>query len=77
MAIKKKQKQMTAKEWMEAYLKPLSGTVIRQVKVREDELGQWPVLVIQPLKGDVFEIEIGRDAEGNGPGFIFGLPRPE
>lgn len=70
--------------WLRRYLEPISnGTfVIVGVDVHEDEDGAWPVLKLRGSDEngavtDLIELEISRDEEGNGPGFIFGLPVPE
>ena len=66
-------------EFLKKYLAPLKGGIIKSVQVKEEnDYGMthaWPVLVVQ-TKTDKFELEISRDEEGNGPGFIFGLPLP-
>jgi hypothetical protein len=36
-----------------------------------------PVLNVRLATGERLKLEISRDPEGNGPGFIFGLPHPE
>jgi len=75
------------KRWLEAYLAPLVGATIKKVTVKVDNsMGYpevWPVLhceramatalpgVKQVVK---FQLEVSQDEEGNGPGFLFGLP---
>lgn len=72
---------MDPKVWLEKYLEPLKGATITGVKVKtEDEGGyteDWPVLTMKFSDGHVGEVEVSRDEEGNGPGFLFGLPMPE
>lgn len=42
-----------------------------------DDLGDgFPTFTIQFLDGSIGKIEISQDPEGNGGGFIFGLPTP-
>lgn len=72
-------------DFLKKYLAPLKGGKIVDVKVNIDDDGgfteAWPVIIVQP-KGttsatDRFNLEVSRDEEGNGPGFLFGLPFPE
>lgn len=71
-------------EFLQKYLAPLKGGKIVDVQVNVEDEGYaveaWPVIVVQP-KGttraaDRFTLEVSRDEEGNGPGFLFGLPLP-
>lgn len=65
--------------WLERYLEPLKGATIFGVKIKVEDGEVWPVLVVENLtlaEGETLELEISRDEEGNGPGFIFGLPVP-
>lgn len=58
----------------------------------DDEGDEWPKLTFAKvldapltldgtryIKGEqvTFEVEVSRDEEGNGPGFLYGLPAPE
>jgi hypothetical protein len=63
-------------EFLKDYLAPLKGAMIVDVSVSEEEEGAWPVLTVQ-TKTDRLTLEVSRDEEGNGPGFIHGLPFPE
>lgn len=64
--------------WLEEYLKPLVGAEIVGVEVHvEDDYEAWPRMTVKLRSGLKLTLEIGRDEEGNGPGFIFGLPLPE
>jgi hypothetical protein len=54
--------------WLKAYLAPLVGRTIRSVSVGSDG---FPVLTLS----DGQEVLVSRDEEGNGPGFLFGLPQ--
>ena len=68
-------------EWLLRYLAPLEGATVERVEVkREDEFGYvelWPVLHVRTAKGEALELELSQDEEGNGPGFLFGLPHPD
>jgi hypothetical protein len=57
-------------EWTKKYLKPIVGKKIVKVDVSEDGFPQI-------FLNDGTTLEISRDEEGNGAGFIFGLPNPE
>jgi hypothetical protein len=64
------------KTWTDRYLEPLIGAKV--YNVGEDEEG-FPYIELLPAKAgeSPIRLEISRDEEGNGPGFIFGLPHPE
>ncbi len=65
------------------YYKQLVGGKITAVRCYYDEenkwMGPWTELTVQ-IDGDdqltEYKIEISQDPEGNGPGFLFGLPVP-
>lgn len=64
--------------WTEKYLKPLEG--MRVVETGQSPDG-FPKIVFEGKckttgKKERFECEVSADEEGNGPGFVFGLPRP-
>ena len=71
---------MTPEErvWMLRYLQPLKGCRIEHVSLSDDG---FPTLrAVKKPRGkpaERFTLEVSRDEEGNGPGFLFGLPRPE
>lgn len=59
------------------YYGALKGaTIIDFIEMREDEFGgnHFPVFLVKFADGSIGEIEISQDEEGNGGGFIFGLP---
>jgi hypothetical protein len=58
------------------YYSQLMGYYVVGVKNEIDEYsdGVWPILVFSNKEGDVIECTLSRDEEGNGPGFMFGLP---
>jgi hypothetical protein len=68
-------------QWLREYLKPLEGaTILAAGATVEDSAGlleAWPRLVVKAKDGTVFNLEVSRDEEGNGPGFVFGLPNPK
>ena len=68
---------MTDAQWTKRYLQPLVGCQVVSVGTTGDGDGNWPTIAFQALdSGEIFTCEISRDPEGNGPGFIFGLPDP-
>lgn len=63
--------------WLRQYLSEINGATIIGTDVVIDDLGIWPVLQIMLTTGEVISTEIAADPEGNGPGFLFGLTKPE
>jgi hypothetical protein len=82
MAKRKRQKKPEAKKptYMAAYYRSLIGATVVHVELKESEDGwsrePWPVITVMK-QGQKFELEVSQDYEGNGPGFLFGLPVPE
>lgn len=72
------------RNYLTAYYKPLVGMTIVDIAVVSDldgdDIDPWGQdwLVIQAIdrKGNSYRLEVSQDPEGNGPGFIFGLPNP-
>lgn len=65
--------------WLKHYLSALIDGRIVAVDVEivdEDDAWPqaWPVIYIKK-EGELFRCEISQDQEGNGPGFVFGLPQ--
>lgn len=69
-----------AKEWHRRYYQQLLGATIvtfEGLNKDEDSLDEgFPCFKIRFKDGSYGLIEISRDEEGNGGGFIFGLPLP-
>ena len=60
------------KAWTKKYLRSMSGLRVGQVGVSVDG---FPFFYLLDGEGEVkYTIEVSRDQEGNGPGFLFGLP---
>lgn len=63
--------------WMKGYYGQAVGLTITKFEiVTEDDFGYtefWPRFTAVDKNGNEFILEISRDPEGNGPGFIFGL----
>ena len=56
----------------------LGGTIVKVTVGDEDEEGEsWPSFTVISKDGVTFECEVSRAEEGNGPGFLFGLPTPQ
>lgn len=65
-------------DWYGKYYGQLTGATILQTIIGIDpEFGDvWPNFKVKLENGDELEIQIQRDEEGNGPGFISGIPMP-
>lgn len=72
--------QIKEKDYLSKYYAILEGATIEATSVvAEDDYGSvafWPTFKIKTKSGDDLVLEIAQDPEGNGPGFIFGLPIP-
>lgn len=71
--------QRREREFYQKYYSQLQGAVITAagVTVEEDPFEgvvMWPTIHISMPNGDKFVLEVSQDPEGNGPGFLFGLP---
>jgi hypothetical protein len=55
----------------------LKDAKITSAGVMEDDNELWPYIDIVASDGGTYRLEISQDPEGNGPGFIFGLPSVE
>jgi hypothetical protein len=71
------------RKWMIEYMTPMVGTTITEVGVTEaDEFGSaYPYFKTRKpatatAEAEEMTIEVSQDEEGNGPGFLFGLPSP-
>ena len=65
-------------EWVGRYYGQLVGHRIVEVIAEIDEFdgSVWPVLRTVDEVGNSHELSVSRDPEGNGPGFLHGLPHP-
>jgi hypothetical protein len=61
---------MAENTWLKKYVKHLEGKKILKTGVNKEG---FPFFILD----DGSEIEVSRDEEGNGPGFLFGLPSPK
>lgn len=78
MELNKFEKQ--EREYYNKYYGQLVGATIESAGVvAEDEFGSvnfWPTIHIVTPDGQKLVLEVSQDPEGNGPGFLFGLPTP-
>lgn len=67
------------KMWTSRYYGQLDGATIKELILVVDSEAReiYPTFAVKLANGEELEIEIRRDEEGNGPGFISGLPFPE
>lgn len=76
MELNKYDKQQ--REYYNKYYGQLVGSTITSAGVvAEDDFGSvnfWPTIHIVTPNGDKLVLEVSQDPEGNGPGFLFGLP---
>ena len=63
-------------QWNELYYGFLNGATVNGVSSVSDEYGDIWTKITFEKDGERFEVEISADEEGNGPGFLFGLPLP-
>lgn len=65
--------------WNEYYGDLEGATIVKFVGMKEEETchGAFPTFLVHFKNGESGEIQISRDEEGNGGGFIFGLAVPQ
>lgn len=64
--------------WKKYYGSLEGATIVKFNGITEDEFGGdgFPSFTVKFKDGNIGQIEISRDPEGNGGGFIFGLELP-
>lgn len=69
---------VSSKEFYSRYFGQLKGATITDVALLDDEEGfyVWPTFKATLHDGSEVTLELSQDEEGNGPGFLFGLPSP-
>lgn len=68
----------TQKDWYRRYYEGAVGLTIVAFTWKGEEDGElFPALVCKAPNGEIVVLEISQDPEGNGPGFVFGLPDPQ
>jgi hypothetical protein len=62
--------------WNEGYYSALNGAkIIRFIGTVSEEFGTgFPQFLVKLSTGKIIEMEVSKDPEGNGGGFLFGLP---
>jgi hypothetical protein len=70
---------MSSNKFFSKYYGSLVGaTIISFDGMAESDIGDgFPTFTVKFANGEIGQIEISQDAEGNGGGFMFGLPMPE
>lgn len=61
-------------EWTNKYMSALEGKTITKAGATLEDGAVWPFFVFELEGGFEIKVEVSRDEEGNGPGFLFGLP---
>lgn len=64
------------RSWLQDYYAQLKGARVQGVELEQYEGKLYPVLEMVLEDSTVVTVEVSRDEEGNGPGFLHGLPRP-
>jgi len=70
-------KDTTQQRWNAGYYSALNGaTIVRFLGTDEDEFGGrgFPMFEVKLANGELVEVVVSQDEEGNGGGFLFGLP---
>jgi len=62
------------KRWLQGYYQQAVGLTIIGVTTKADEFDVWVTLLAIDKDGNHYALELSQDEEGNGPGFMFGLP---
>jgi hypothetical protein len=70
--------KLKADFWTLYYSELEGATILNFVEMRKDEFGgsDFPIFLVKFSSGFIGEIQISQDEEGNGGGFVFGLPFP-
>ena len=72
--------------WYEQYFGALVGATITGFELKKEEDDPefpdypgdeyWPTYTAKLADGSMVTLELSQDEEGNGPGWLFGLPTP-
>ena len=71
---------MNSSAFWDDYYRQLEGATISKflgVIPTEEDWISFPTFEVMLRDGSLIEIEISQDPEGNGGGFVFGLPSPK
>ena len=79
MTTKQEQRRLEEREFYTKYYSQLIGCKITGFVLTEDsEDNLWPTFTVKKTGvKEPYIIEVSQDEEGNGPGFLFGLPTPK
>lgn len=61
-------------KFADTYYGQLKDATILSARGKEHDGQLWPTFTVRLPNGAQCVIEVSRDTEGNGPGFLFGLP---
>jgi len=61
------------KPYFRRYYKALEGGHVKSAGLTVDG---FPYFTVVFANGEEYTLEVSQDPEGNGPGFLFGLPTP-
>lgn len=69
----------TQEAWIKKYMGSMVGGKIVGVGVTDKDFERegFPYFLIEHPKHGDLRVEVSSDEEGNGPGFLFGLPVPQ
>jgi len=65
--------------WYTSYFGQLIGATLVEFRMEKDEYQAgvwWPVYTVRMPDGHLREIWLSQDEEGNGPGWLDGMPLP-
>jgi hypothetical protein len=76
MTTKQEQRRQQEEKFYTDYYSQLIGGKITGFHLTLGEGELWPTFTVKVGK-KTYTIELSQDEEGNGPGFLFGLPTPK
>jgi hypothetical protein len=71
---------MPAIDMKSYYAQLLGGTIVATDYTKDESCygdEGWPTLTVKLKSGEEWKVEVSRDPEGNGPGFLFMGPKEE
>ena len=63
------------RKYLDKYYRPLEGATIRRVSVYRENGEVWTTFSATLDGGGIVFLDLVSDEEGNGPGYLLGLPR--
>ena len=76
MTTRQEQRRLEEREFYTNYYTTLVGGQIADFTLTLGEGELWPTFTVKVGK-NTYTIEVSQDEEGNGAGFLFGLPTPK